>query len=104
VTAFAVHCFAAGSALAMLSSAALSQTPSPLSIPAAANSADELAGLWKAKRWFGNFESTRLVIQRDRGAYTADMLGRIIPQWLFVLASSLAVPAAALPTSEFSCQ
>jgi CubicO group peptidase (beta-lactamase class C family) len=43
-----------------------------------ANGADELAGLWKAKRWFGGFESSHLVIQRNGGACTADILGRIL--------------------------
>ena len=70
-------------ALALLSSAASAQTASPSSAdpPAAPseNGADELAGLWKAKRWFGDFESSRLIIQRNGQVYTADMLGRILP-------------------------
>ena len=42
-------------------------------------SADELAGLWKAKRWFGPFARGPLVIQRTGETYTAEMIGRILP-------------------------
>lgn len=58
-------------ALTLLSSAPSAQT--------ATNGADRLAGLWKAKRWLGGFESTRLIIQRNGQGYTADMLGRVLP-------------------------
>jgi CubicO group peptidase (beta-lactamase class C family) len=70
-------------ALVLLSSEASAQTPSPspATTPAApsAHGSDELAGLWKAKRWFGSFERSRLIIQRNGGVYTADMLGRMLP-------------------------
>ena len=67
-------------ALTLLSSAPSAQTP-PLPPPGAAaeNGADQLAGLWKAKRWFDGFESSRLIIQRNGEAYSADMLGRTLP-------------------------
>ena len=48
-------------------------------IPASADSADELAGLWKAKRWFGPFARGTLVIERTGGTYTAEMIGKTIP-------------------------
>lgn len=37
---------------------------------------DHLAGLWKAKRWFGPAARGPLVITRADAAYTADMIGR----------------------------
>jgi CubicO group peptidase (beta-lactamase class C family) len=42
-------------------------------------SVDELAGLWKAQRWFGPVARGPLVIKRSGSSYTADMLGRSIP-------------------------
>jgi len=70
-------------ALSALGSALSAQTPSPVpaTAPAAAspNGADELEGLWKAKRWFGAFESSRLIIQRNGETYTADIDGRVLP-------------------------
>lgn len=45
-------------------------------LPASAN---ELEGLWKAKRWFGPFARGPLVIQRTGEAYTAEMIGRTLP-------------------------
>jgi CubicO group peptidase (beta-lactamase class C family) len=42
-------------------------------------SVDELAGLWKAQRWFGPVARGPLVITRSGSSYTADMLGRTIP-------------------------
>src|SRR5258705_1036503 len=42
-------------------------------------SVDELAGLWKAQRWFGPVARGPLVIRRNGSSYTADMLGRSIP-------------------------
>jgi CubicO group peptidase (beta-lactamase class C family) len=44
-----------------------------------AGSADELAGLWKAKRWFGPFARGPLIMQRTGETYTADMMGKILP-------------------------
>ncbi len=41
--------------------------------------ADALAGLWKAKRWFEPHTSGTLIIQREGGAYTADIAGHVIP-------------------------
>lgn len=46
---------------------------------APAASADELAGLWKAKRWFGPFARGPLIIQRAGETYTAEMIGRTVP-------------------------
>lgn len=40
---------------------------------------DELAGLWKARRWFGPFARGPLIIQRAGAAYTADMIGHTLP-------------------------
>ncbi len=50
-------------------------------LPAAApaGSADDLAGLWKAKRWFGPFARGPLIIQRIGQTYTADMMGKTLP-------------------------
>jgi CubicO group peptidase (beta-lactamase class C family) len=42
-------------------------------------SADELAGLWKARRRFGPDARGALVIERAGTAYTAEMVGRIVP-------------------------
>jgi CubicO group peptidase (beta-lactamase class C family) len=42
-------------------------------------SVDELAGLWKAQRWFGPVARGPLVIRRTGSAYIADMLGHTIP-------------------------
>jgi CubicO group peptidase (beta-lactamase class C family) len=42
-------------------------------------SVDELAGLWKAQRWFGPVARGPLVIRRSGSSYTADMAGRSIP-------------------------
>ncbi len=42
-------------------------------------SAQELAGLWKAKRCFGPDGRGPLAIQRTGATYTADMIGRILP-------------------------
>jgi hypothetical protein len=44
-----------------------------------AGSADELAGLWKAKRWFGPFARGPLILQQTGATYTADMAGRTLP-------------------------
>lgn len=44
-----------------------------------AASADELAGLWKAKRWFGPFARGPLVLRKTGETYTADMAGRTTP-------------------------
>jgi CubicO group peptidase (beta-lactamase class C family) len=44
-----------------------------------AASADELVGLWKAKRRFGPDGRGPLIIQRIGSAYTAEMMGRILP-------------------------
>ncbi|HEX8847802.1 MAG TPA: serine hydrolase [Pyrinomonadaceae bacterium] len=66
--------------LALLSSVASGQTPpqaQPTATPAAA--ADELAGLWKAKKRFGPDARGPLIIQKDGAAYTAEMAGRRVP-------------------------
>ncbi len=42
-------------------------------------SANELAGLWKAKKRFGPDARGTLVLQRSGSAWTADMAGRIVP-------------------------
>ncbi|MFL5487323.1 MAG: serine hydrolase domain-containing protein [Gemmatimonadaceae bacterium] len=46
---------------------------------AQAGSVDELAGLWKAQRWFGPQIRGPLVIRRTGSSYTADVMGRTIP-------------------------
>jgi len=46
---------------------------------AARGSANELAGLWKAKERFGPETRGTLVLQRNGGIYTADLVGRIVP-------------------------
>ena len=43
------------------------------------DSTDELVGLWKAKRRFGPDARGLLVVQRTDAAYTAEMVGRIVP-------------------------
>ena len=45
----------------------------------AATPADELVGLWKAKRRFGPDGRGPLVIQRTGPTYTAGMMGRVVP-------------------------
>ncbi len=45
----------------------------------AAGTAEELAGLWTAKRWFGPVARGHLVIERNGADYTADMVGRVLP-------------------------
>ena len=42
-------------------------------------SVDELAGLWKAQRWFGPVARGPLVIRRNGSSYTADMFGHTVP-------------------------
>lgn len=42
-------------------------------------SADELIGLWKAKRWFGPDVRGPVIIRRTGETYTADLMGRILP-------------------------
>jgi CubicO group peptidase (beta-lactamase class C family) len=46
---------------------------------AVAGSADELAGLWKAKKRFGPDAGGTLVLQRSGNTWTADLAGRILP-------------------------
>ena len=41
--------------------------------------ADDLEGLWKAKRWFGPFARGPLVLQRNGATYTAEMMGKTVP-------------------------
>lgn len=50
-----------------------------LIIAAPADAADELEGLWKAKRRFGPDARGLLVIQRTGAAYSAEMVGKIVP-------------------------
>jgi CubicO group peptidase (beta-lactamase class C family) len=40
---------------------------------------DELAGLWKAQRWFGPVARGPLVIRRNGSSHTADMFGHTVP-------------------------
>ena len=63
-------------AFAFFSFSSLAQTPTPSPSP---NGVEDLTGLWKAKRWFGDFDNTRLIIQRNGDVYTADILGEILP-------------------------
>jgi CubicO group peptidase (beta-lactamase class C family) len=46
---------------------------------ATAASADDLPGLWKAKKRFGPDARGTLVLRRSGGGWTADMVGRIVP-------------------------
>jgi len=46
---------------------------------AVAAPADELTGLWKAKKRYGPDARGTLVLQRAGGSWTADMFGRIVP-------------------------
>jgi CubicO group peptidase (beta-lactamase class C family) len=46
---------------------------------ATVGSANELEGLWKAKKRFGPDARGTLVLQRSSGNWTADMVGRIVP-------------------------
>ena len=48
-------------------------------VPSPTGSVDELAGLWKAQRWFGPVARGPLVIRRSGSSYTADMVGRTVP-------------------------
>lgn len=41
-------------------------------------SAEELVGLWTARRWFGPHARGPLVIERTGETYTADMMGRLL--------------------------
>src|SRR4029079_4891188 len=45
---------------------------------AAAADSDALVGLWKAKRWLKPHVRSTLIIQRNGGAYTADLAGRVL--------------------------
>jgi CubicO group peptidase (beta-lactamase class C family) len=58
---------------AALSATAQQPARSPL------GSVDELAGLWKAQRWFGPIARGPLVIRRSGSSYTADMFGHTVP-------------------------
>src|SRR6266550_1275972 len=55
--------------------AANAQQPAPTQT----GSVDELAGLWKAQRWFGPAARGPLVIRRTGSSYIADMVGRTVP-------------------------
>lgn len=46
---------------------------------APADPAEQLAGLWKAKRWFEPDVRGTLIVQRAGDAFTADIAGRVIP-------------------------
>jgi CubicO group peptidase (beta-lactamase class C family) len=64
--------------LILFSLAASAQTPAqPDESPA--GSVDQLAGLWKAKRWFSLDSHGPLIIQRTSAGWIADFLGRTIP-------------------------
>ena len=54
----------------------LSFAPAPGTRP---DRADELVGLWTAKRWFGPYARGPLTIERAGETYTADMMGRLQP-------------------------
>jgi hypothetical protein len=65
---------------ALLLVASLLASPQGAAAPATPSaSADELAGLWKAKRRFGPDARGPLVIERTGTTYVADMNGRTIP-------------------------
>lgn len=48
-------------------------------VAATASAADDLSGLWTAKRWFGPYARGPLIIERTGTRYTADMIGRVVP-------------------------
>jgi len=79
---FAICAFACGSSVAA-------------DAAAPAGSADELAGLWKAKRWFGPFARGTLVIQRTGATYSADMVGHTVPVGLDNGELSFSLPSGA---------
>jgi CubicO group peptidase (beta-lactamase class C family) len=49
-----------------------------LSAAAASTDGDALIGLWKAKHWLRPQLRSTLIIQRNGGAYTADIAGRVV--------------------------
>src|SRR5438105_8929928 len=62
-------------ALSIAASFASAQQPTQIQ----SGGVDELAGLWKAQRWFGPAARGPLMIRRKGSAYTADMVGRTVP-------------------------
>lgn len=67
--------------VSLTSASAAAQTPAPVPTSATSvKSADELVGLWKAKKRFGPDARGPLVIQKDgAGDYVADMVGQRMP-------------------------
>lgn len=55
-------------------------------------SAGELDGLWKAKKRFGPDARGTLIVQRRGNAYTADMVGRVVPITVAGRALSFTLP------------
>jgi CubicO group peptidase (beta-lactamase class C family) len=50
-----------------------------LAVPAPTDSAEELVGLWKAKRRFGPDARGALILEKTPSGWTADFLGRTLP-------------------------
>ncbi|MDP9206632.1 MAG: hypothetical protein M3P12_14480, partial [Gemmatimonadota bacterium] len=66
-----------GAIVAVLAGALFGTAQQPA--PTQGSSVDELAGLWKAHRWFASAAALPLVIRRAGSSYTADVLGRTLP-------------------------
>ena len=64
-------------ALILSPSTVIPQTPAPSPSPASIT-VDNLAGLWKARRWFGPIKRGALVVTRWGASYTADIAGRLL--------------------------
>jgi len=64
-------------AVAVVAAALSANAQQPAQSPP--GSVDELAGLWKAQRWFGPVARGPLVIRRTGSSYTADMFGHTVP-------------------------
>jgi CubicO group peptidase (beta-lactamase class C family) len=65
-----------------------------LTFAASPASANELAGLWKAKRWFGPDLRGSLVLQRSGDTWTADFVGMTLPVTLANGELTFKVPSA----------
>jgi hypothetical protein len=48
-------------------------------LAAHAEPADDLTGLWKAKRWFGPEARGPLIVRKSGAGYEADMAGYVVP-------------------------
>lgn len=51
----------------------------PAAAAGSASSSDILVGLWKARLWLGPVARGPLIVEKSGNAYTADMVGKIVP-------------------------